>query len=85
LSRAGTIDEACSPVVEIAIESPDERAHRSRGVTCPTCGTRHPWNGNPHRPFCSLTCRLIDLGRWLDERYRIDATTPSSDHDGDAR
>jgi endogenous inhibitor of DNA gyrase (YacG/DUF329 family) len=20
---------------------------------------------------CSLTCRLIDLGVWLDERYRI--------------
>jgi endogenous inhibitor of DNA gyrase (YacG/DUF329 family) len=29
------------------------------------------WTGNPHRPFCSLTCRLIDLGVWLDERYRI--------------
>lgn len=27
--------------------------------------------GNAHRPFCSLTCRLIDLGVWLDERYRI--------------
>jgi len=24
-----------------------------------------------HRPFCSLACRLIDLGVWLDERYRI--------------
>jgi uncharacterized protein len=29
------------------------------------------WAGNPQRPFCSLTCRLIDLGGWLDERYRI--------------
>jgi endogenous inhibitor of DNA gyrase (YacG/DUF329 family) len=29
------------------------------------------WRGNPHRPFCSLSCRLIDLGVWLDERYRI--------------
>ena len=29
------------------------------------------WEGNPHRPFCGLTCRLIDLGRWLDERYRV--------------
>jgi endogenous inhibitor of DNA gyrase (YacG/DUF329 family) len=26
---------------------------------------------NPHRPFCSLTCRLVDLGVWLDEGYRI--------------
>jgi endogenous inhibitor of DNA gyrase (YacG/DUF329 family) len=44
---------------------------QERGVTCPTCRTRTAWNGNPHRPFCSLTCRLIDLGRWLDERYRV--------------
>jgi len=29
------------------------------------------WEGNPHRPFCGLTCRLIDLGRWLDEGYRV--------------
>jgi endogenous inhibitor of DNA gyrase (YacG/DUF329 family) len=29
------------------------------------------WDSNPQRPFCSLSCRLIDLGRWLDERYRI--------------
>ena len=42
-----------------------------RGVTCPTCRARVPWAGNAHRPFCSLTCRLIDLGVWLDERYRI--------------
>ena len=42
-------------------------------VTCPTCRQRTPWHGNPHRPFCSLACRLIDLGVWLDERYRIPA------------
>ncbi len=29
------------------------------------------WAGNPHRPFCGITCSLIDLGRWLDERYRV--------------
>jgi len=29
------------------------------------------WPSNPHRPFCSLACRLLDLGRWLDERYRV--------------
>jgi len=42
-------------------------------VTCPTCRLSTPWHGNLHRPFCSLTCRLIDLGGWLDERYRIAA------------
>ena len=28
---------------------------------------------NPHRPFCSLTCHLVDLGVWLDEGYRVPA------------
>ncbi len=38
---------------------------------CPTCRTVIPWEGNPHRPFCSPRCRLLDLGRWLDEEYRV--------------
>jgi endogenous inhibitor of DNA gyrase (YacG/DUF329 family) len=42
-------------------------------VTCPTCRAPAAWHGNVHRPFCSLVCRLIDLGLWLDERYRIAA------------
>ena len=42
-------------------------------VTCPTCRARAAWQANPHRPFCSLRCRLIDLGQWLDERYRVPA------------
>jgi endogenous inhibitor of DNA gyrase (YacG/DUF329 family) len=43
----------------------------SRRVRCPTCGKPTAWRDNPQRPFCSLTCRLIDLGGWLDERYRL--------------
>jgi endogenous inhibitor of DNA gyrase (YacG/DUF329 family) len=27
----------------------------------------------PQFPFCSRRCKTIDLGRWLDEQYRIDA------------
>jgi hypothetical protein len=42
-------------------------------VTCPTCGAAAPWQGNTHRPFCSLACRLIDLGVWLDEGNRVPA------------
>jgi len=26
---------------------------------------------NPFRPFCSERCKLIDLGAWADERYRV--------------
>jgi uncharacterized protein len=49
-------------------------------VTCPNCRLLTPWGGNPHRPFCSLSCRLIDLGGWLDEHYRI-TSEPVSDDD----
>jgi hypothetical protein len=30
--------------------------------------TKAEW---PDFPFCSERCRLIDLGRWLGENYRI--------------
>jgi uncharacterized protein len=40
-------------------------------VKCPTCRKETAWEKNPHRPFCSERCRLIDLGQWMEERYRI--------------
>jgi endogenous inhibitor of DNA gyrase (YacG/DUF329 family) len=49
------------------------RASRERNVTCPAWEASAPWQTNTHRPFCSLTCRLVDLGVWLDEGYRIPA------------
>jgi len=42
-----------------------------RKVKCPTCRKETEWEDNPHRPFCSERCRLIDLGSWALERYRI--------------
>jgi uncharacterized protein len=55
-----------------------------RQVKCPTCRKETPWEDNPHRPFCSDRCRLIDLGAWAGERYRIPAEEfePAAD-DGD--
>ena len=40
-------------------------------VKCPTCRKEVEWENNPHRPFCSNRCQLIDLGAWTEERYRI--------------
>jgi endogenous inhibitor of DNA gyrase (YacG/DUF329 family) len=40
-------------------------------VKCPTCHRESPWENNPHRPFCSDRCKLIDLGAWAEEKYRI--------------
>lgn len=38
---------------------------------CPICRKIIKWKGNPFRPFCSERCKLIDLGEWLSERYKI--------------
>ncbi|MCK5553974.1 MAG: DNA gyrase inhibitor YacG [Deltaproteobacteria bacterium] len=40
-------------------------------VICPKCRRETKWEKNPHRPFCSKRCKLIDLGLWVDERYAI--------------
>jgi endogenous inhibitor of DNA gyrase (YacG/DUF329 family) len=40
-------------------------------VKCPTCRKETAWENNPHRPFCSERCQLIDLGAWTEGRYRI--------------
>jgi len=40
-------------------------------MKCPTCNKRVEWEDNPFRPFCSERCKLIDLGRWVDEEYRV--------------
>ena len=49
-------------------------------VRCPGCGKSTPWEGNAERPFCSPRCRLIDLGHWADEDYRVqgEAVDPES-------
>jgi len=42
-------------------------------VKCPICRKQASWENNPHRPFCSERCRLLDLGSWVQERYRVPA------------
>ena len=33
----------------------------------------------PHNPFCSARCADIDLGRWLNESYRIATEEPPAE------
>lgn len=41
-------------------------------VPCPRCGAAAAFDAaNQWRPFCSERCRLIDLGNWATERYRV--------------
>lgn len=44
----------------------------TRILSCPRCGNNAPWNSaNPYRPFCSERCKMLDLGAWASESYRI--------------
>jgi endogenous inhibitor of DNA gyrase (YacG/DUF329 family) len=33
---------------------------------------------SPYRPFCSERCKLIDLGAWASESYRIPVAEPGN-------
>ena len=49
-------------------------------VSCPQCGKPTPWSStNAYRPFCSERCKLIDLGAWATESYRIPTPDPEPD------
>ncbi len=44
----------------------------AKTVACPNCGTGIEWNPeNRFRPFCSERCKMVDLGAWATERYRV--------------
>jgi endogenous inhibitor of DNA gyrase (YacG/DUF329 family) len=55
-----------------------------RTVPCPQCGKLTPLAPqNEWRPFCSERCKMIDLGAWASEKYRVpDPTPPAEDEDG---
>ena len=40
-------------------------------LVCSICGRRFYLDETDSPPFCSERCKLIDLGRWLDESIQI--------------
>ena len=40
-------------------------------VNCPQCDKKFPYYESEFRPFCSERCKLIDLGHWFQESYRV--------------
>ena len=52
-------------------------------VVCPICKKETGWEGNPHRPFCSERCKLIDLGVWAKEGYRIEGGEADEERPGE--
>jgi len=49
-----------------------KQSGKSPVVNCPQCGEIVIWEkSNRYRPFCSERCKLIDLGRWATDTYKI--------------
>ena len=38
---------------------------------CPRCGEMSQWEDNAFRPFCSERCKMIDLGAWANDEYKL--------------
>ena len=60
---------------------------KKKVVSCPQCGANVVWGPeSAYRPFCSERCRMIDLGAWATESYRIpveeDKDTPDDETGG---
>ena len=55
---------------------------KARTVACPRCGAPVAWTAaSKYKPFCSERCKLIDLGAWASERYRIAAVEPPDEEE----
>lgn len=49
---------------------------------CPTCDMLvDAHQNNPNMPFCSERCRLIDLGRWLNEEHTLPCEADDQDEE----
>lgn len=54
----------------------------TKQVACPTCKKLTTYDtNNPFRPFCSQRCKMIDLGDWANENYRIPDTKQQNNED----
>jgi uncharacterized protein len=42
-----------------------------RLVQCATCRRSVDFFAPPMGPFCSERCKMVDLGKWLGEEYKI--------------
>ncbi len=51
---------------------------------CPICGKEvTPRSENKAFPFCTARCKSIDLGKWLNEEYRVPTPPDEAGEGGD--
>jgi endogenous inhibitor of DNA gyrase (YacG/DUF329 family) len=62
----------------------DDTPKKPRSVNCPTCSKPVVWEAASRwRPFCSERCKLIDIGAWASESYRVPGSDPDPGEGGD--
>jgi uncharacterized protein len=49
----------------------DDASRLNRRYQCPNCRRLGAWLLEESAPFCSARCRLIDLGKWLNEEHSV--------------
>jgi hypothetical protein len=40
-------------------------------IKCPACKKTGDWFTGKYGPFCSHRCKLVDLGKWLNQEHAI--------------
>ena len=56
---------------------------KARKVPCPRCDTITEYSlENKWRPFCGERCKMIDLGKWAAEDYRVPQDQSTSEKPG---
>jgi len=60
-------------VVDLAAAKAQKNQQTKKVKACPICGKPAV---EKYHPFCSKRCADIDLGRWLNEDYRLPAEEP---------
>ena len=54
-----------------------ENSNSAIQVKCPQCGRLTLYSKeNSFRPFCSERCKVLDLGAWASEKFKV----PTNEH-----
>ena len=75
--------EELTQSVHNEVASPEESDEGLR-VPCPHCGKMHLYRTqDDFRPFCSLRCKMLDLGAWASDEMKIEGPSLLEDDDAE--
>ena len=68
-------------IIQLSDAKQEAEKAKNSVTKCPQCGASAI---KPHTPFCSRRCAQIDLGKWLNEDYRVPADDVMDEGDVEA-